>query len=88
MTCTCPTPNNSCKNAKEKPTGYYCSITIQKTEPAKLGTLRHGQQFSFPNTKWLINTVYMVYPDYVIYERPDGWKLRAELDRVVNVVVN
>lgn len=87
MTCTCSTPNTSCRNAKEKATGYYCSINLPTTQQTALGTLRHGQQFSFLNTEWLINTVFMVYPDYVIYERPDGWKLRADLDRVVNVVV-
>lgn len=88
MTCTCSTPNQSCKHARERIVGYYCSLTLPRTQPTKLRELTHGQQFSFPNTEWSMNRLHENFGTYMVYVRSDGWFITTEdLDRVVNLVV-
>ena len=88
MTCTCSTPNQSCANAKPKVIGYYCQSELAPTRPERIGQLKYGQKFSLTQTPWRIHTILANYGDYIVYQRPDGWKITTEdLDRVVNVVL-
>ena len=88
MTCTCPTPNQSCQHARERIGGYYCSLALPNTQQEQIRNLRHGQKFSFKETEWLINRVHENFGNYLVYIRSDGWFITTEdLDRVVNLVV-
>lgn len=88
MTCTCSTPNQSCKHARQKTVCHYCSLTLPTTQPEQLGSLRHGQHFSFPNTEWNTHRVHEKFGTYLVYIRSDGWFITTEdLDRVVNLII-
>lgn len=85
MKCTCKTPNIGCKNAKPKIMGHYCSLDVETAEQVEIGSLRHGQRFSFIETPWRVHKAIERIPAGMQYLRCDDVKQTEEnLKRIVN----
>lgn len=86
-TCTCKIPSISCSNAMPKVIGHYCKLDFPSKREIEIGKLKNGDNFSFIETPWLINTVLGQFTEGTKYQRPCEWKqTEPNYTRIVNIV--